>query len=240
MAGDAESPVPVGAPTDANPVPGDDVGGRAMRLDPERWACERASIVCDADTERERQFARPVGHPQVGVHAAALRHCGEPHHRLQRSHEDRRGVPLLAGDHVEAGVDPVGAVDVGVPGRTPHGLDDAILAEGRMGGRIVRPPIRLGLDDDAGGGDATKLRYHQATEQSLRDLDDRSGIEYGREGGAGVDLVDLRHLPGVVLHLIHRSPSVPQLGEPALQEGKAFLRVAQPLAVLVHDRLWCA
>ena len=98
----------------------DDVRRLRRRDELERRRIERKAVVLARDAERLAQTPRPGGEQSVVVEAAPLAHQLEPSGRLESPDQHRCGAPLVLADEVQAPVDPVGAVDVGVAGRAEH------------------------------------------------------------------------------------------------------------------------
>ena len=94
-------------------------------------------------------LAEPSGtgaeEPQV-VEPAALVHPLEAVHRLQRAHEHGGRALLRLADEIEAPVDPVGAVDVGVARRAEHRRVSR-RSPPKAVARGIRPVVGLDLDD---------------------------------------------------------------------------------------------
>ena len=71
------------------------------------------------------------------------------------------------GDHVHAVIHAIDEIDIGMARRTEHHLRPFRESPGRMGGEVVRPEVRLHLDNPA---DAFAVDEMFA-EQFLRDRD---------------------------------------------------------------------
>ena len=94
------------------------------------------------------QLTKASGAEVTAVVAAPPLHCGYTLGRLDRADEDGAGASLPLADEIQAPVNAVGAVDVGVTRRAEHyGVALGAAAEAMRGGIGVM--IGLDLDDDA-------------------------------------------------------------------------------------------
>src|SRR4029079_8703776 len=116
------------------------------RAELERRLVERQPVEDACDAERLTELARARAERSLGLEPPPPTHRVEPGRRLYLARERRLGASLLRADEVEAPVDAVRAIDVGVAGRPEH-----------RGGAGCPPPeavargivlvVRLHLDD---------------------------------------------------------------------------------------------
>jgi len=113
----------------------------------------------------------PVGHDIQAIHG------------VHRPDEDRTGIALLSGHHIEAPVDPVAEVHVGDPGRTEHGSVAArpTVPGGGVGGRVRWAKVRFDLDNDAFGPSSVHRGQQPRTEKIGSHLLGRTGEEPGSQ-----------------------------------------------------------
>ena len=124
------------------------------------------------DAERLAEASRPGCEQPNVVEPAPLAHELEAVGRLERPDQHRCGAPFLLADEVQAPVDPVGAVDVRVPGRSEHRrVARRAAAEAVRGG--ILGVVRLDLDDPA----ADAVDEERDADQLGRDLVDAAGEE---------------------------------------------------------------
>ncbi len=163
------APVAVHRLRDPDPRPPRDrrviTGGAKL----ERRLVERQAVVRCCDPERLREAAGARAEQARVVEAAPLAHLVEPVRRLERAHErGRRG----AAHQVQAPVDAVGAIDVGVARRAEHGG----VAGGRAAERVrggVLPVVGLDLDDPP----AHSVHEQRHADQLGRDVVHAAGEE---------------------------------------------------------------
>jgi hypothetical protein len=115
-------------------------------------------VVLAGEPQRLAEPAWPRAEQPFILEASALPHRPHPVGRLERAYENRFGDSFRAADEVQAPVDTVRAVDVGVAGRTEHG-------------RVAARPAAVGMA--SGIGVMVRL-----------DLDDRAADAVDQEGGA--------------------------------------------------------
>ena len=117
----------------------------------ERRPVERQAVVAVGDAERLAQFARPRAQRPLVRQAAPSPHGSNSLRRLERPDQHGAGAAFFLADEIEAPVDAVGAVDVGVAGRPEHHR----IALGRtVIGMRRRIGVVIGLDLDDQPADA--------------------------------------------------------------------------------------
>ena len=130
-------------------------------------------VVLARDGERLAEAARARSRAAAGRRAlaapASLDTCG----RLERPDQDRVGDALAAADEVQAPVDAVGAVDVGVPGRRGTSTRCARRRSAEAVRGRVLVVVRLDLDDDP----ADAVDVAARPDQLGRDLDAPAAYE---------------------------------------------------------------
>src|SRR5215204_6135246 len=94
------------------------VGAAGAEL--ERRALERQAVMHDRDAERLADLAGPRAERARIVEPAPLAHRLEPGRRLERPDQHGAGAALRLADEVQAPVDAVGAVDIGIARRSEH------------------------------------------------------------------------------------------------------------------------
>src|SRR5712691_3530494 len=126
----------------------------------ERRRIEREPVLRVGDAERLAQPPRTRAQQPLVGRTAAPAHGGKPERRRECADQDGAGDAFRLADEIEAPVDAVGAVDIGVTGRTEHHrVARGAAVEGmRRGVALV---IGLDLDDDAVG---TSERERRADE----------------------------------------------------------------------------
>ena len=126
------------------------------------------------------------------MHAATAAHRGEAVCRLQRPDQDGAGAACFLADEVEAPVDAVGTVDIGIAGRAEH--HRVALGAADVGMRCrVGVMIGLNLDDDA----AHAIDQQCCADQLGRDVEYRTiekrAAKAGRRGhGRNVHILPRR------------------------------------------------
>src|SRR4051794_41378579 len=94
------------------------VGAAGAEL--ERRAVERQAVVHDRDAERLAELAGPRAERARILDAAPAPHRLEARRRLDRPDQHGAGAALRLADEVQAPMDAVGAVDIGVARRAEH------------------------------------------------------------------------------------------------------------------------
>ena len=146
------------------------------RKELERRLVERESVVLVGDAERLAQPSRARAQQPLVGDAAPAAHGGEAMRRRERADQHRAGDARRLADEIEAPMDAVGAVDIGIAGRAEH---DGI-ARGRPAKRVRRRigvVIGLDLDDDA----ADAIEQERRTDQLGRDRVHAAGEEGSAE-----------------------------------------------------------
>jgi hypothetical protein len=105
---------------DSDAWPGDHLGLVVALVQLEWGLVERQPVVLARDAERLAETARAGAEEARVIEPAPLTHRVDAVGRLERAQQDCGRHTLVAADEVQAPVDAVGAVDVGVPGRTEH------------------------------------------------------------------------------------------------------------------------
>lgn len=119
-------------------------GGAGQELEGEGADWQPVMFTCYAEG-----LAYPPGtrtKQALVCNAAPGLHDFQPCHRFKRADKDARAVTLRPAHEVEAPVDSIGAVNVGVAGRTEHDLVSPGWPAEAVGSRIFMI-IRLHLDD---------------------------------------------------------------------------------------------
>ena len=98
-----------------------------------------------------RAFEKPCRPVAGELYTPSARHERETREGLKRSDQSGFASPFASSHHVDAPVNPVREVDVGVAGTLEHDLVSLGPSAKCMGRRIALA-VRLGLDDDAAGG----------------------------------------------------------------------------------------
>ncbi|GEM_PF-220124 len=156
-AGQAEAPRHVHGLGDADARARDHLEGLLGRCQGERRRVQRHAVHGAAHAQRLAQFAGAGTQQLDVVHPAPRAHGGDAGQRLERADQHTGAVAGLAADEVQAPVNPVGAVHVGVGRRAEHGGVALGLAAVGVRGRIVAV-IGLGLDDAP--ADAVHQHHH--------------------------------------------------------------------------------
>ena len=141
------------------------------------------------DAERLAQPPRARGRAARASSSPRRRRiCSRPSRRLERADQHRGGAPLLLADEVQAPVDPVGAVDVRVPGRPEHRGVPRCAAAVAVRRRILGV-VRLDLDDPcrrrrrraastpiSSGATSWTLRAKNCAREAQNSCDDSAGL----------------------------------------------------------------
>ena len=152
-------------------------GRRGSRGSDDDRISDRGPVQVQPDAERLGQLARSRAEVLGPLESPPRAHEVEALERLERADQNRRAHALLLADRVQQRMDAVGAVHVGVAGRT----EQHARARGQPGVRVagrLRLVVGLRLDYPPGGA---AVREH-AADEVLGDLEDRAGVE-GRVGG---------------------------------------------------------
>src|SRR5215213_1972392 len=121
------------------------VGAAGAEL--ERRAVEGQAVMHDSDAERLAELAGARAERARILDPAPAPHRLDPHRRLERPDQHGAGAALRLADEVQAPVDAVGAVDIGVARRPEHhGVARRLPAIGVC--RRVRVVVGLDLNDD--------------------------------------------------------------------------------------------
>jgi len=114
--------------------------------------------------------AQPEGPAQVAGPSQRPGAAGEALERLGTAQQDRaRRAPCRLGHDVHAVMDPVAHVDVGVARPPEHGRGPKGPAAVGVRSRVVRPEIRLDLDDAGDLGGSVALEDQKLAEEIARD-----------------------------------------------------------------------
>ena len=97
-------------------------------------------------------------------------HLIEPFNRLDRANEDAAGSPLRLRDEVEAMMDAVDEIDVGVAGRPKDDLGPRRQPGVAVSRLIVAAEVSFTLDDAASDGSSTDSMDDQSPEQVAGNL----------------------------------------------------------------------
>ncbi len=97
-------------------------------------------------------------------------HALDPDQRFDGADEDCGRPAGRLGDHVQTVVHPVDKVHVGDPGRPGHDVVASRRREAGMRGAVLRPSVRLGLDDAPLAPPGLVVTDQARPEQSRRDL----------------------------------------------------------------------
>ena len=111
----------------------------------------------------------PVREVDVTADASPPPHRLEPGERLQRAHQHRAAMPLLTRHGVEAPMDAVDEVHVGHAGRPVKMPRTLCPPRDGVAGRVVRPEIRLDLDDPTRRGSVRPRALEHGPEEVTRD-----------------------------------------------------------------------
>src|SRR5438105_4915116 len=179
-AGDGEAPRNLGGARDADSRAADDL---RLGLAPTKLKgslVEREAVVLACHAERLAEPAGAGAEEAQVVEAASSTHRLHPFDGLDRPQEHGRGDALLAADEVDAPVDAVRAVDVGVPGEAEHRRVARRPAAEAVARRIL-VVVRLDLDDRA----ADSADEERDAEEVGRDLLHRAGEEVLADHASG-------------------------------------------------------
>jgi len=126
--------------------------------------------------ERLAEAARPRCEQARVVDRASPAHLVQAVRRLERAHEHRGGDVLSIADEVQAPVDAVRAVDVGMPGRPEHRRVPCGAAAVAVCSRVVAV---VGLDLDDGPSDA--VDEQRRPDELRRHVEHGPGEELGAQ-----------------------------------------------------------
>jgi hypothetical protein len=126
----------------------DDHGRVATRHDSERLPVEPAAVELAGHAECLAEATRARAEKALVVEAAALAHLFETGTRLERAQQHPGAMPGGHADEVEAPVQAVGAVDIGMARRAEHRRVACRVSGEAVRGRVGLV-VGLGLDDDA-------------------------------------------------------------------------------------------
>src|SRR6266568_3392318 len=145
---------------DADARPDQDLDRTFPRAQGKRRPVERKAIMLPRDAERLGEPPRSRAEQAIRLYPAPGSHGHQSRARLECPDQNRAGDALALADEIDAPVHPIGAVDIGVAGRTEHRCV-ARRASAETVGRGVLVIISLDLDDPAADAVHEQLRPDQ-------------------------------------------------------------------------------
>lgn len=140
-------------------------------MDGEGAEGEIGAVEGAGDAERLSEFAGAAC--EVPGAVAADGHLLDAINGFEGADENAAGDAVGFGNDVEAFVDAVVQVDIGMARRTKNDSGARRDADGAVGGQVAGAEVSFGFDDDAGGF----AMYEEFAQQRFRDIDGAACIK---------------------------------------------------------------
>src|SRR5438874_2972588 len=170
------APRQVGGAGDPDSLPAGELRRSGARLEPEGRLVQRQAVVLAGNAERLAEPARARAEETLVLEPPPAAHRLQAVGRLERADQHRVGDALGLADEVDAPMDPVGAVDVGVAGWAEHRSVPGGAAAVAVRGRVLMV-VGLELDDLA----ADPVEEEGRADQLLCNLMHRTREEIGAD-----------------------------------------------------------